>query len=97
LGQKDFQDLATEFVKDLSSLRNSLSRADRNSETIRSTTHIAVSVAGAIGAQKAQALAESLNALAHTGAPDGFDEGVADLDMALEEIMTALASFLEAS
>jgi CheY-like chemotaxis protein len=97
LGQSDFQDLATEFVKDLASLRLSLSVADRDTASIRSTTHIAVSVTGAIGAQKAQSLAESLNALAHTNSIEGLDEGIADLDMALAETMTALDSFLEAS
>jgi HPt (histidine-containing phosphotransfer) domain-containing protein len=74
-----------------------LSVADRDTASIRSTTHIAVSVTGAIGAQKAQSLAESLNALAHTNSIEGLDEGIADLDMALAETMTALDSFLEAS
>ena len=97
LGTEDFRDLADEFVKDLASLRHSLCTAAGDTESIRSTTHIAVSVAGAIGAQKAQAFAESLNALAHTNSLDGLDEGVADLDMALAETMTALGCFLEAS
>ena len=97
LGGDDFRDLADEFVKDLASLRLSLVNADGNAETIRSTTHIAVSVTGAIGAQKAQASAESLNALAHTESMEGLDESVADLDMALAETMTALGHFLEAS
>ena len=97
LGAEDFRDLADEFTKDLASLRHDLGNAAGDAESIRSTTHIAVSVTGAIGAQKAQTSAESLNALTHTSSMDGLDESIADLDMALSETMAALGHFLEAS
>ncbi len=97
LGDKDFRDLAAEFVKDITSLRQALSKPKRDAELIRKTTHIAISVTGAIGAHKAQSYAESLNTRAHSSTQDGLAQGVIDLDSALGETMTALDQFLEAS
>ncbi len=97
LGDKDFRDLAAEFVKDITSLRQSLSEPKHDVELIRKTTHIAISVTGAIGAHKAQSYAEALNARAHSPAQNGLAQGVIDLDSALGETMTALDQFLEAS
>jgi PAS domain S-box-containing protein len=97
LGDTDFRDLASEFVKDLKSLQQSLAAQDCDPESIRKTTHIAVSVTGAIGASKAQSYAEALNASAHSPNLEGLQSGVADLQGALGETMTALGQFLEAS
>lgn len=97
LGDDDFSELTEEFVKDITSLRHALSAPTRDPESIRKTTHIAISVAGAIGARKAQKFAEMLNAAAHSPTLDGLEEGLDNLETALSETMIALWAYKEAS
>ncbi len=97
LGEEDFGELTSEFVSDLKSLREDLSSADGDGEAVRKATHVVIGVAGAIGALKAQAAAEDLNACAHTTAMEGIEDRIASLDSAIGETMAALGLLLEAS
>jgi len=59
----------THLLQDLRSVAELLARseAERDSAEVRAQTHILISLAGAVGADRLQELAESLNATAHRG------------------------------
>lgn len=59
----------THLVQDLRSVAELLARAEaeRDGAEVRAQTHILISLAGAVGADRLQELAESLNATAHRG------------------------------
>ncbi|MFQ8430616.1 response regulator [Amaricoccus sp. W119] len=87
IGPDLMNELFEKVFADLSAARAELeaARAPRNTQAIRSASHILISVAGAVGAVRLQSMARSLNALAHENAPlDAALTGcVAEIDAVL--------------
>lgn len=87
IGPELMGELFEKVFADLSAARAELEAArwPRNTQAIRSASHILISVAGAIGAVRLQAMARALNGLAHENAPlDAALHGcVAEIDAVL--------------
>jgi len=73
------------LLQDLRAVRAELNRAVRNSDRpgARAASHILISLAGAVGADRLQRLAESLNAAAHRGRLAEAESLTATCDSAL--------------
>ena len=82
---------------DLSDVREQIAQASRakDEEVMRSSTHVLISVAGAVGAVRLQGQAEKLNALANQGdltLIEGMsDDALAELDGVMAFIQTKVA------
>lgn len=83
-------ELLDKVIADLAQARADLegALAPLDRKTIRSASHILISVAGAVGATRLQACARSLNIAAHSGdpaaLPDGVRRCVEEIDAAVE-------------
>ncbi len=68
-GPEGRAEFLTHLLQDLRSVAELLERAEarRDAAEVRAQTHILISLAGAVGADRLQELAESLNATAHRG------------------------------
>lgn len=82
----------THLLQDLRSVAGILARAvaGRDASEVRAQTHILISLAGAVGADRLQELAESLNATAHRGrlaeAPVLAETCLSALDLLVTEV-----------
>jgi len=68
LGKDTMQELLTKVTEDLMRIKSGISTAISTNDVpqIRNSSHILISVAGAIGALTTQRMAEQLNKAAHT-------------------------------
>lgn len=69
LGPDTMKELLSKVTEDLTRIRDGISRAmeSGSAEQIRASSHVLISVAGAIGAVSTQRMAEQLNKAAHNG------------------------------
>jgi HPt (histidine-containing phosphotransfer) domain-containing protein len=60
---------------------------ERDSQRLRSSTHVLIAVAGIIGAQKLQSLARRLNSAGHAGDDSALDGDGAELAQEADRVL----------
>ena len=88
-------ELLARLTEDLTTTQDSLTTGDETGDwkRLREASHVLISLSGSVGALSLQAMAESLNALAHTQDRDGISAQMPPLDAEL----TALIRLIRAT